>query len=247
MAAERYLIVNGDDFGQSPGVNRGVVEAHERGILTSASLMVRWPAAAEAAAFGRAHPGLALGLHLDLGEWAFRGGDWVAVYEVVRPDDPAAVAAEVVRQLAAFRRLTGRDPTHLDSHQHVHHQEPLCSLMLEVAGRLGVPLRSYTEEIRYCGDFYGQARNGRPLPRAVSASGLIRILRGLPPGWTELACHPGLGNDLDSMYGPERAREVKALCDPRVPAALAAEGIELCSFADFPGRAAALRANGERP
>jgi YdjC-like protein len=50
MTAARYLIVNADDFGQSSGVNRGIIEAHEKGILTSASLMVRWPATEEAAA-----------------------------------------------------------------------------------------------------------------------------------------------------------------------------------------------------
>src|SRR2546430_9059599 len=108
----RHLIVNADDFGQSRGVNRGIVAAHERGIVTSASLMVRWPAAAEAAALGRAHPRLSIGLHVDLGEWTYRDGEWVPVYEVVRLDNPAAVAQEAGRQLAAFRRLTGADPTH---------------------------------------------------------------------------------------------------------------------------------------
>ena len=53
MAAKRYLIVNADDFGQSPGINRGVVEAHDRGIVTSASRAVRWPIPAEAAAIHR--------------------------------------------------------------------------------------------------------------------------------------------------------------------------------------------------
>ena len=47
--AERSLIVNADDFGLSPGVNAGVARTHEEGILTSASLMVRRPAAAAAA------------------------------------------------------------------------------------------------------------------------------------------------------------------------------------------------------
>ena len=87
MAAKRYLIVNADDFGQSHGVNRGIIEAHERGIVTSASLMVRWPAATEAAAYSRQHPHLSLGLHVDFGEWACRGGHWVPLYEVVPSND----------------------------------------------------------------------------------------------------------------------------------------------------------------
>src|ERR687893_53407 len=82
VAGNRYLIVNSDDFGLSRGVNQGIIEAHEQGIVTSASLMVRWPAAAEAAAYAREHSELSLGLHIDLSEWAYRDGDWRAVYEV---------------------------------------------------------------------------------------------------------------------------------------------------------------------
>src|SRR5262245_58763076 len=75
----RYLILNADAFGLSAGVNRGIIEAHERGIVTSASVMVRWPAAEEATHYGRANPQLSLGLHVDLGEWAYRDGTWVAM------------------------------------------------------------------------------------------------------------------------------------------------------------------------
>src|SRR5260370_3831130 len=88
---KRYLIVNADDFGQSPGVNRGIIEAHERGIVTSASLMVRWPAAAEAAAYARLHPRLSVGLHLDFGEWVCRGGGWARPYQVVPGGAPLAL------------------------------------------------------------------------------------------------------------------------------------------------------------
>src|SRR5206468_2930594 len=62
--ADKLVVVNADDLGLSPGVNRGIIEAHERGIVTSASLMVRWPAAAEAAAYARSRPQLGVGLHL---------------------------------------------------------------------------------------------------------------------------------------------------------------------------------------
>jgi predicted glycoside hydrolase/deacetylase ChbG (UPF0249 family) len=233
MSAKRYVIVNADDFGRGPGVNRGVIAAHERGIVTSASLMVRWPAAA-AAAYGRAHPRFSLGLHLDLGEWACQGGDWVPVYEVVSARDAAAAEAETERQLATFRGLVGRDPTHIDSHQHAHLEEPLRSIVLGVAGRLHVPVRQCDPVVGYCGGFYGQTDEGEPWPEILSVEGLLRILGELPRGVTELGCHPGDGSDPDSGYRDERAQEVRILCDPRVRDALSALGIELRSFDSIP-------------
>ena len=237
MAAKRYLIVNADDFGQSHSVNRGIIEAHERGIVTSASLMVRWPAASEAAAYSRQRPNLSLGLHVDFGEWAYRGEQWVPLYEVVSINDTAAVVDEVSRQLAAFRRLVGKDPTHIDSHQHVHLWESLRTVFTEVAHELAVPLRHCSTEVCYRGDFYGQTAEGTPFPDAISVDGLIKILGTLPHGLTELGCHPGVGNDLDTMYCNERAEEVKALCDPRVRASIVAMGIELRSFLNLPAYA----------
>ncbi len=235
MSERKYLIVNADDFGQSAGVNRGIIAAHERGIVTSTSLMVRWPAAAAAAEYARAHPRLAVGLHLDLGEWACRDGTWAPLYEVVPQDDAAAVGAELARQLADFRRLVGRDPTHIDSHQHAHLREPARSLTDDAARRLGVPLRGRDAIIRYFGGFYGQMDDGTPLPEILTTSGLLGILKGLGPGVTELGCHPGEGDDLDTMYRTERAREVEVLCSAEVRAALPRLGIKLRSFAEFSG------------
>lgn len=242
MAAERYLIVNADDFGLSPGVNWGIIQAHEQGIVTSASLMVRWPAAAEAATYGREHPELSLGLHVDLGEWAYHDGDWVPVYEVVPLGDITAVGDEVSRQLAIFRCLVGRDPTHIDSHQHVHLREPVRSVLIEIARNLAVPLRHCSPEVRYCGEFYGQTAEGLPLPDVISINGLLEILSALPLELTELICHPGKVDDPETMYRSERAQEVKVLCDPRVRAAIEAMGIELRSF-----RNNAIHTRGQRP
>jgi predicted glycoside hydrolase/deacetylase ChbG (UPF0249 family) len=192
--------------------------------------MVLWPAAAEAAAHAGEHPDLALGLHFDLGEWVHGEGAWLPAYEVVPADDPPAVTEEAARQLAAFRRLVGRDPTHLDSHQHVHLWEPVRSVLSELAGELAVPLRHHDPRIRYCGAFYGQTGEGQPLPEGISVDALIEIFAALPSGVTELACHPGLDDELRSTYRSERAEELRVLCDPRVRATLAAKDIELCSF-----------------
>ena len=234
MPAKRYLIVNADDFGLSKGVNRGIIRAHEEGIVTSASLMVRWPAAVEAAHYALEHPRLGVGLHLDLAEWVYRDSEWVAAYQVVPAEDASAVAAEVARQLEAFRRLMGRDPSHIDSHQHVHRNEPVRTVVSQLAQKLSVPLRSFTPDVQYCGDFYGQTGEGDPYPEGISLEGLLKTLQNLPAGATELGCHPGDDEQLDSVYRLERMREVTVLCHPRVRAALDSSGIELVSFADLP-------------
>jgi chitin disaccharide deacetylase len=228
----RRLIVNADDFGLSPGVNRGIAAAHEHGIVTSASLMVRWPAAEEAAAYAHEHTKLSVGLHFDLGEWTFANETWRLAYEVVPADKEDAVQDELARQLDAFRRLLRRDPTHLDSHQHVHRSEPVRTIVLRAARNMGIVVRSLDPAVRYCGQFYGQSDKGYPYPEGISVSGLLKTLHELPAGITEMGCHPGESDGLNSIYCHERATECRTLCDPRVRAALAAEGILLCSFSD---------------
>ena len=159
------------------------------------------------------------------------------MYEVVPTDGAKAVKEEAARQLVSFRRLVGRDPTHLDSHQHVHRREPAGSVLDEIARELAIPLRHHAPKIRYYGDFYGQTGEGLPLTEAIGVDKLIGILTALPPGVTELACHPGLDDKLRSAYRSERAEEVTVLCDPRVRATIIAGGIELRSFGDLALRA----------
>ena len=228
----RHLIVNADDLGLSQGVNQGIIQAHEKGIVTSASLMTRYPAALDAGAYSRAHPELALGLHFDIGEWAYRDDRWVPVYQVVPEDDVFGIETELKSQLERFREIVGHDPTHLDSHQHVHRREPVRSLLLRVAQELAIPLRECSTWIRYDGRFYGQDSRGAPWPQNVSIAGLLEILSSLPPGISELACHPGLDSQLESPYRQERAMEMKALCHATTRSALQTSGIELISFHD---------------
>jgi predicted glycoside hydrolase/deacetylase ChbG (UPF0249 family) len=227
----RELIVNADDLGRCGRINVGIARAHAEGIVTSASLMVRWPGAEPAAAWARSGRTLGLGLHLDLGEWAYAGGAWAAVYEVVALDDPVAVDAEVQAQLARFRVLTGGDPTHLDSHQHVHLQPEVRPVVDRLGEALGVPVRERNRAVRHCGDFYGRTHDDRPLHEAITTERLVSLVTALSEGITELACHPGDGTEGPDAYDAERRIELAALCDPTVRHAIAREGVRLRSFA----------------
>jgi chitin disaccharide deacetylase len=230
---ERHLIVNADDLGYTDGVNAGIFAAHSRGIVTSTSMMVRRTAASEAARLSADHPELAIGLHLDIGQWDYENGEWKLAYAHCPPDDEAAVEEECAAQLEAFRALLGRDPTHLDSHQHAHRSEPVASVAARIAKQLGVPLRG--TGIRYEGGFYGQTGKGEPYGEGISVEHLLELIRLLQPGWTELGCHPGIAvAEAETSYARERERELEALCNPRARSAIEAEGVLLASFAAVP-------------
>lgn len=229
MSEERFLVVNADDLGLSEAVNAGIFAAHEEGIVTSASLMVRQGAAAAAAERAPEFPGLAIGLHLDLGEWNYEAGEWTLVYSHCDSDDPAAVEAECRAQVERFRALLGRDPTHIDSHQHTHESDPAKGIAEALTAELGVPLRN--RAIRYEGGFYGQSGKGEPFPEGITPEALMNLIRALPPGWTEIGCHPAAGPVPTSSYDAERQIELATLRDPQVKNLLNVMQINLCSFA----------------
>ena len=239
MSPRIHLVVNADDLGYSGGINRGIFEAHDNGIVTSTSLMVRRAAADAAAAGARQRPRLGVGLHVDLGDWQREAGGWRRSAATVDDADQAAVAAEVQGQLVRFHELMGSGPTHLDSHHHVHRREPLRTILEGLAWELGLPLR-HTSEASYCGEFHGRTDEGRPLLGALRPEGLAALLRRLPDGAHELCCHPGYGYGLTtSSYADERELELRALCDPRLWPVLAEERIELVTFSELRERLAA--------
>ena len=178
----RNLVVNADDLGASEGVNRGIVESHVNGIVTSASLMVTGAVAAEAVALAREHPGLGVGLHWDV--WG----------EDEREFDTTNIPAtrdEFHRQLDLFMKLMGRKPTHVDSHRHVHREEHLFPHVLEWTRPLEVPLRG-DGQVRFMGGFYAQWEWKVVELKYVSVPSLKKLLREeAPPGYTEFSCHPG--------------------------------------------------------
>ena len=147
--------------------------------------------------------------------------------------DADAVEREIRSQLERCRDLLGKDPTHVDSHQHVHRREPVRSVVMRLTDELGVPLRQVSGGIRYRGDFYGQTAAGEPLPNLITITSLVSSLSRLPEGVTELACHPGYADGLDTTYQVVRAIEIRTLCAAEVREALARQHIRLTSFGDL--------------
>ena len=213
------LVINADDFGLSEGINRGILEAHRRGILTSTSLLVNRPWSEEAAALSRDAPELSIGLHVDLRD--DRGSP---------AGLPLELQEELRTQFQRFQELMGRVPTHIDSHHNVHRQPEALPEFIDFARRCGLPLREHSP-VRYFSKFYGQW-GGQTHLEQISAENLARMLgTEIGEGITELSCHPGYSEpDYPGSYAVEREAELRALCDPVIREVLAARSIQLTNY-----------------
>jgi predicted glycoside hydrolase/deacetylase ChbG (UPF0249 family) len=244
------LVVNADDLGRTAGINAGVFEAHRRGLLTSATLMVGFPAAVAAAAEWAVHPRLGIGLHVTL----TGGGEPTLPVERVpslvdgagrlpaRPEglvraDPAEVLAEVRAQLERFRALTGRLPTHLDSHHHAHRLPPVLAALVAVAHEHRLPVRRASGAVAERLDSAGVSTTDAFVERFFGAEArldvLLEILGALGPGVTELMCHPARVDEelrRGSSYVAERELELAVLTHPEARRAVDAAGIRLAHF-----------------
>jgi predicted glycoside hydrolase/deacetylase ChbG (UPF0249 family) len=225
----KYLIINADDFGYAEGVNRGIIAAHEHGIVLSTSLMVDMPAAREAAMLAKAHPQLGVGLHFTVTD---NNGS------AVDPFDLTAIKTKLNRQYERCCELLGRPPTHVDSHHHVHLRKELTPLFAEWARKRNLPVRSLGS-VSYNGSFYGhwydEEWRPHPAPELISIKNLEKILRELPDGATELSCHPAyLSSDLRSSYATEREIELATLVDPHMLTVIDELEITVTNFAALP-------------
>jgi predicted glycoside hydrolase/deacetylase ChbG (UPF0249 family) len=250
VTTAKKLIVNADDLGRTEGINEGIFDAHRRGIVTSATVMVNYPAARRVAVLSRDSPALGIGLHVVLS-----GGAPALPPEQVRsmvdangrlPTKPgglaaadrAEVLAEVRAQLKRFREIMGRDPTHFDSHHHSHREVPaVFDAMLTLAWETGLPVRSTSatmaDQLRREGvptpdhfveEFYGEG---------ATLNDLIGIVEDLPAGTSELMCHPAVVDEelrLTSGYVEPRTRELDVLTNVAVRQAVQRSGIRLISY-----------------
>jgi hopanoid biosynthesis associated protein HpnK len=282
-------IVNADDFGLCEEVNRGIARAFDRGILTSASVLVTGRGFEEAVQLARARPGLDIGVHLALTQTepalmpaaipslVDREGrflkDWRAFLSRylrggVRMEE---VELELRAQIRRAREA-GLRPSHLDSHQHVHMLPRVALLVARLASENGVRAVRYPRQRRaavrgrsgtrglrrrlelaalrlmcwmargavetngllVADDFRGFMEAGR-----WDSDSLVETLRSIDSGLTEISCHPGADDAIDEELRWDYAweRELAALTDPAVAAAVLHSGVQLTTYRDFVGEA----------
>ncbi len=164
------LIINADDFGLTPGINRAVIELHHAGVLTSATLMATGPAFDDAVRLARANPTLGIGCHLVFLDGmplshpesipSLLGADGktfrptlldfaqAALRNTIRPAD---LARETAAQIQRLQRA-GIDVTHIDTHKHTHILPPVARTILHIAQRCGVGPIRYPFEPRWSTD-----------------------------------------------------------------------------------------------
>lgn len=209
MAMPMKVIVNADDLGMSLAVNDAIFRAHDEGLLVSTTALVHGPAFPDAARRLQQRPGLQVGVHLDTTEFAH--------------SKPRLAAWREQVQIA---REAGIDPSHLDSHQHVHFQ-----------WRSLLPLRRLCQEtaiarLRGRSLDYGPSVRSRAWRRIVQTFATMPdhflsiehwVACGAPErvGFTELMVHPG--NPHHARYAGEMERLAQL-----------ARSWEICSFEDLP-------------
>lgn len=292
--SDALLIVNADDFGLTPGVNRGIIEGHERGIITSTSLLAvapafddaveRWlaaggPAGTTAAADppGTGTDGtrtaLGIGVHFalvgedppllparDIPTLVGADGRFRPSWKQFLPRavagriDPAEVRAELTAQL---RRVldAGIEPTHVDTHQHLHLWPVVRGVVLDLARDAGIDairvprssargpkaflLNRLADQLaaaaRATGLRQPQAFAGLDESGRLDRDRLGQVVAQLPAVRSvEIGCHPGTADDPDRdryRWGFRWPDELAALCDPTVAEQVARRGFTLGSFA----------------
>lgn len=249
----RYLIINADDFGYSHGVNYGIIESHLRGVLTSTTLMAGMPGFEHAVSLAKRTPTLGVGVHLTL----TCGRPVLSGYKTLTEDDGSFHSLpfyhtdklpldrdEVYREWKAQIDkviAAGIEPTHLDSHHHVHTFRGLEDVFVRLAREYDLPVRNSrmnctSDNVQgvpcpnYLVDYIEGSGVGfqTPLPEyaPVIEANMHRILQQAfqTMDCVEIMCHPAYIDTAvmsHSSFNLHRMCEVDLLIKPETAAFIA--------------------------
>lgn len=226
------LIVNADDFGYSRGVNYGIIDAHQHGIVNSTTMMMNMPGVNHAVELAKEHPALKLGIHLvltcgkplrsDVPTLVDEKGNFKKLKDFIKNKDLSLTELEREWTAQIDRFLDcGLIPTHFDSHHHVHSIPEFLPVIQRLSRKYNLLVRKISEQPvegvpsftdRFFHDFYGEG---------VTQDYFIDLSqRDVDNQTVEVMCHPGY-LDFDvlngSSYAADRVRETRILTSVTLP------------------------------
>lgn len=225
----KKLIINADDFGYRPEINRGIIYSHQNGLVTSASLFVERDGTDDAVRLARENKGLGLGIHLDLDRFFEVDHSFGVIVDWAKPKPSIdAVRAESHRQIEKYFSF-GFTMDHLDSHHHAHLHPEVLPVILSLAREFKIPV------IRMFPKFYSDPAEYERMKRLIDDSG-IKTVDHFIEGWywgnvdepyqvAEIMTHPGYGE----LW---REAELAHCCQPQLKQYFIDQKIEVLRFSD---------------
>jgi hypothetical protein len=254
MTPSRFLIINADDLGISPEVNRGIADAFEKGMITDSSLLIKGPYAQQALEMIKKTPSFQVGIHIDLDPllgWESPGIERLPRQKLLammnEPEFIKEIKQEIDKQMTAFLEK-GLIPSHIDTHHHVHGFTPIFESLVEAMSRYNIKairfskkgysllgreeIRITTEQAQWMEDTLHKRKIMHP--HHLFDPIIPFSLKEISPGVSELMVHPSMGGDQ------WRQRDFEMLMDPVFMKAVKDQGIQLIGFSDLAFSPAAL-------
>ncbi len=211
----KYLIVNADDFGYSFSVNKGIIEAHVKGIVTSTTVMIDAIAAEEANDLSK-YPDLSVGLHFF-------------------PKSLDDVEVELARQVELFEKIVGHKPDSIDTHKRMPTDDKEIEAAIKKYCKVNpTPVRGFGHA-KFIRSFFGYNvdGSGKLSEDHVSLDSLKNAIDQATDEFNEIMCHVGYSDDYlrsNSSYNDTREIELKSICDPEIKGYITSKGLTLCNW-----------------
>lgn len=248
------LIVNADDFGYSRAVSYGIVDAHHTGIVTSTTMMCNIGDLEHPVQLAQENQTLGIGIHLvltsgspvsenvpSLVDWNGRFYSYREFLNNIQSIKKEEIEREWTSQIERFLS-TGLKPTHLDTHHHVHAQQEVLPIAIQLAKKYGLPLRRVNNESTL-ESVYGSVKTTNLLFTDFYKENVniecfeALLLNSVGKVQTvEINCHPGYVDGKlvkQSSYVYQRIKEFTVLTSREIKSRIKQLNIDLITFSDI--------------
>jgi len=271
----KQLIINADDFNSDSEKNRGILEAAEKGIVTTTTVISNLPIDSETVSSLK-NSFNSIGIHLNItkgtplsrdaetlvdknGQFFDKQTAWKkALSKLYNHEELFSEFSAQIEMLLDH----GIVPDHIDSNNHLHIFPVFADITAQIANKYKIKLIRVPRETFYFSDinfsktfikkyfiyslalmakkFFLKAGlnfpdhfNGIAYPSMVSKESIIKFIKNLPTGTTELMCHPGYASEANSFSNLDREKELLYLTDPEIISGIKKNNIHLITFSEL--------------